>query len=189
MIRILHRAVKVLHLIIQYPSYRAVIDRHSDHGPHHLGEEDGLWRDVHVVPEFLVLQQVLGAVPGVASDGAVDGGADGRPVAGPPVDHQAVEQLVGCPGWELEVGDAVEPSQWLDMLVMKEDIEWGVRTTTTTAPVNKAMKYVHTGMYRKPQASSVMMMRNETRNRAMYHQSGTSSYERMRTFRGSVYWS
>jgi hypothetical protein len=138
------------------------------------------------VPEFLVLQQVLGAVPGVASDGAVDGGADGRPVAGPRVDHQAVEQLVGCPDGELEVGDAVEPSQWLDILVM-EDIEGGVRTMTTTAPVNKAMKYVHIGMYKKPQASSEMMMRNETRNRAIYHQSGTSSYERMRTFRGSVY--
>jgi hypothetical protein len=187
MIRILLRAVKVLHLIIQYPSYRAVVDRYADHCPHHLGEEDGLWRDVHVVPEFLVLQQVLGAVPGVASDRAVDGGADGRSVAGPRVDHQAVEQLVGCPDGELEVGDAIEPSQWLDMLVMEEDIEGGVRTMTTTAPVNKAMKYVHIGMYKKPQASSVMMMRNETRNRAMYHQSGTSSYERMRTFRGSVY--
>jgi len=42
---------------------------------------------MHVVAELLVLQEVLGAVPGIAGYRAVDGGADGVFVTWDGVDH------------------------------------------------------------------------------------------------------
>ena len=102
MIRIHLRPVKIIPLRIQDPFDTPVIYRHADEGAEELREEDRARRDMHVMAQFLVLQEVLRAVPGVAGDGAVDGGADGVLVPGDRVDHEAVEELVCCSyglGW------------------------------------------------------------------------------------------
>jgi hypothetical protein len=43
-------------LRIQDPSHCTIIDWHADERSKDLGEEDGAWRNVHIVAELLVLQ-------------------------------------------------------------------------------------------------------------------------------------
>ena len=71
----------IVALGLEHPLYDAVVDRHADELAEDLAEEDGPRRDVHVVAYFLVLQHVLRAVPDVAGDGTVGGGAGGVFVA------------------------------------------------------------------------------------------------------------
>lgn len=93
---VLELAGEVVALGVDDPADDAVVDGDADEGAEDLGEEDGAGRDVHVVADLHVLEVPLGAVPGVAGDGAVDGGAGGVLVAADGVDHEAVEQLVDC---------------------------------------------------------------------------------------------
>ena len=55
----------------QDPAHDGIVYGDAEDGAEDLREEDGARGDVHVVPDFLVLEHVLRAVPGVAGDGTV----------------------------------------------------------------------------------------------------------------------
>ena len=149
-------AGEVVELGVEDPADDGVVDGDADEGAEDLGEEDGLGRDVHVVADLHVLQVELGAVPGVAGDGAVGRRAARVLPPGHGVDHEPVQQLVGRPDGELEVDSAYsQPSG-----------------TTTTAPVAMPTKYVHTGMKMSPRAQMTTMMTSDTANSAANHQKG-----------------
>ena len=100
----------------QDPAHDGVVHGDAEDGAEDLREEDGARGDMHVVSDFLVLEHVLRAVPGVAGDGAVGGGPAGVPVAlaGLGVHHVAVDELVEGANGKLVVRDGVEEGEGED---------------------------------------------------------------------------
>jgi hypothetical protein len=81
---------------VQHPSNSTIIDGNTDHRTKDLGEKDGTGRDVHIVPNLLILKHDLSSVPGVSCYRTIKKCTDRVFITVYCINHQAVEKLICC---------------------------------------------------------------------------------------------
>ncbi|KAG7783879.1 hypothetical protein KL910_000470 [Ogataea haglerorum] len=110
--RVAFQAFEKVVLGSDHPAQRHVVERHAYEVAKDLRKEDEFGRNVVVNANFLVLENVLGAVPAVPCNGAVESRSTGVFAAcvgeKRRLHQQTVHQLVDRADLDLEVGDRIQ---------------------------------------------------------------------------------